>query len=116
MVDFDDEKFERLWLENKHALLNQDAEYRELTDNYKMTSATDWLLFGTPVLVGIASIDLLPIEHELLRWLACAGITIAAFGLSVLVKSQTSGGKSISAIEKRIKEDFYNRCKKEGRI
>lgn len=116
MADINDEKFERLWYENRQALLSKDAEYREMSDNYKMSSATDWLLFGTPVIAGIAAIDLLPIEHEMLRWAASALITIAAFGVSVWIKSLSSGSKPVSEIEKRIKADFYKRCKEEGKI
>lgn len=109
MMNIDDEKFERLWQENKRSLLDADAEYRQVTENFKMSTSADWLLFGTPVLVGIICVDQLPISHELLKWLASAFITVIAFFISVLIKSRLSGGKSISEIEQRVKAEYLKK-------
>lgn len=109
-VEYDDH-FERLWLENKHRLLKEDREYRDVVDSYKMSSGADWLLFGIPAVVGIASFEMLTFDSEMMRWLISALITIAAFVLSVFVKSLIVGGKSVTEIEKRIKNDYYKKYK-----
>ena len=69
-VDYD-EQFERLWYENKHRLLNNDREYREEVERYKMTSGADWLLFGIPAVVGIVSFEMITFESEMMRWGQC---------------------------------------------
>lgn len=114
-VDYD-EQFERLWYENKHRLLNNDREYREEVERYKMTSGADWLLFGIPAVVGIASFEMITFESEMMRWVASALITIVTFIASVFVKSLVTGGKPISDIEDRIKNDCYKRYTETGKI
>lgn len=106
-----DERFECLWQENKHRLLKEDREYRDTVDSYKMSSGADWLLFGIPAVVGIASFEMLSFDGEMLRWLVSALITIAAFVLSVFIKSLIVGGKSLTEIESRIKEEYYKKYK-----
>lgn len=101
-----DEEFEIRWLKNRQRLLNADKEYKALTEGYRISSGADLLLFGLPVITGIVAVDTLPIESELFRWLATAGIVIAAFVLAVWVKSLILGSKSASDIEKRIKEQY----------
>ncbi len=64
--------------------------YELCTMDYKMKSGADWILFGIPVVAGIVSFDYLPIEHELLKWLASAGITILCFAISVWIKEVIS--------------------------
>lgn len=111
-----DELFERLWMENKHRLLNGDREYQEVVDSYKMTSGADWLLFGIPVVVGVVSFEMLSFDREMFRWFVSAMITIATFVLSVFVKSLIVGGKSVSEIEDRIKSDCYQKYKETGKL
>lgn len=112
----DDNQFERLWLENKHRLLNADREYRDMVDSYKMNSGADWLLFGIPVVAGIASFQAFAFDNELLRWLVSAVITVVAFAISAYVKSLIVGGKPVSDIEERIKKDSYKRYCETGKI
>lgn len=114
-VDYD-EQFERLWYENKHRLLKNDREYREEVERYKMTSGADWLLFGIPAVVGIASFEMITFESEMMRWVVSALITIVTFIASVFVKSLVTGGKPISDIEDRIKNDCYKRYTETGKI
>lgn len=114
-VEYDDH-FERLWMENKHRLLNGDREYQEVIANYKMTSGADWLLFGIPVVAGVTSFEMLSFDREMFRWFVSALITIATFVLSVFVKSLIVGGKSVSEIENRIKSDCYQKYKETGKL
>ena len=101
------EEFERYWAEHKARLLREDAEYREAVDSYKMSSGSDWLLFGIPVVAGIVSMQYIPISHEILRWCASIGLTIILFALCVYVKSLTNPHRSIEEIESDVKKKNY---------
>lgn len=116
MEDRSRERFEALWREQGYRLLREDEEYRQLSDSYKMTTGADFLLFGIPLLVGVVFMDMAPIEHELLRWLACAAVVVAVFVLCVWIKSVTSGAKSSAEVEKRIKDRCYERFRETGRL
>ena len=100
-------EFEEYWAVNKHRLLQEDEEYHKATEAYKMTTGADWLLFGIPVVVGIVSMQYIPIHHEILRWCASIGITILVFTLCVYVKSLTNPHRAIEDIESDIKKRNY---------
>lgn len=101
-----DEDFERWWKDNKGDILREDADYQRVQNSYKIKSGADLLLFGIPVVAGIVSIDLIPVESEILRWIISAVITIAVFLVCVWVKSTTIPGETLSEIEERIKKKF----------
>lgn len=98
------EEFERYWKENRELILSKDDEYLQAKNSYKMTSGADWLLFAIPVVAGIIFMDYCPIQRELLKWLASAGITIITFIICVWIKSMMSGSTSPEEMEQRIKE------------
>lgn len=112
----DRDEFERLWAENRHRLLREDTEYRQLTDSYKISSGADLLLFGIPAVAGVVFMDQAYIGHELLKWLACAAVVIATFVLCVWIKSAISGSKPVAEVEKRVKERCYKRYCEHGNI
>lgn len=115
--EYSREQFEHLWSERRVELLRRDSEYREAAGQFKMTSATDVLLFVIPVVVGIVSIDSLPLQSELLRYLVSALITVAAFVLCVWAKSLLSGGsRSVADIERRVKERYYRQYMEKGHL
>ena len=116
MEDRSRERFERLWSEQGYRLLREDGEYRRLEDSYKLKSGFDFMLFGIPVLVGVVFMDLAPIERELLRWLACAAVVVAAFVVCVWVKSATGGQSSAAEVERRVKERCYRRFAETGKL
>ena len=99
--------FEQYWQKNRQRLLNENQEYREAIEGYKMKSGADWLLFAIPVVAGIVSISYIPIEHELLRWIASIGITVVVFVLCVFVKSLTIPGRPLSEIEADVKRRYF---------
>ena len=99
--------FEQYWQKNRQRLLNDNPEYREAIEGYKMKSGADWLLFAIPVVAGIVSISYIPIEHELLRWIASIGITVVVFVLCVFVKSLTIPGRPLSEIEADVKRRYF---------
>ena len=71
---------------------------------------------GIPLLGGVVFMDMVPIEHELLRWLACAAVVVVVFVLCVWIKSVTAGAKSSAEVEKRIKDRCYERFRETGRL
>ncbi len=103
------ESFEHIWREQGYRLLREDEEYRQLADSYKMKTASDYALFVIPLLIGVAFMDLAPIAHEMLRWVACAAVVVVAFVVCAWVKTAFGGAKSASDVEKRIKERCYER-------
>ena len=110
------EEFELKWLENKKRLLNEDPEYKNAVESYQMKSGADWLLFGIPVVAGIVSMQVIPIQHEILRWIVCIGITILVFVLCVMVKSMMNPHRAIEDIEADVKERYYNSLEDEGEL
>ena len=102
-----DKAFERYWRENKNSLLYQDIEYLSTINSYKMHPGTDLLLYGLPVIIGITLAEYLPITHELLKWVVVVVVTLAAFVVSVYIKSRMAGIKSVSEIERRVKAEAY---------
>lgn len=102
-----DKAFESYWRENKNSLLHQDIEYLSTINSYKMHTGTDLLLYGLPVIIGITFAEYLPITHELLKWVVIVVVTLAAFVVSVYIKSRMAGIKSVSEIERRVKAEAY---------
>jgi hypothetical protein len=101
-----EQNFEEYWLANKPRLLMEDDEYRKAVGAYQMKTGADWLLFGIPVVAGIVSMQYIPINHELLRWIASIVITILVFVVCVWVKSLSNPHRPISEIE----EDVKRKC------
>ena len=96
--------FEQYWLKNRQRLLNDNQEYREAIEGYKMKSGADWLLFAMPVVAALLVFDWNPFGRELLNWIVSALVSIICFAACVAVKSWLSGGRPISEIEADIKE------------
>jgi len=104
-----EKEFEEYWRVNRNKLLNQNASFKASKDSYKMTTGADWLLYAIPVVAGIVFMDCCSIQHELLRWFACAGITIACFVLCVFIKTLISGDQSMDDIEKQMKKHLHDK-------
>ncbi|MBO4606331.1 MAG: hypothetical protein J5682_00340 [Prevotella sp.] len=100
-------EFEEYWAANKRRLLQEDEEWRQATEAYQMKSGADWLLFGIPVVAGIVSMQYIPLQYELLRWVASISITIVVFALCVYVKSLTNPHRAIEDIESDVKLRAY---------
>lgn len=96
--------FEQYWMKNRLRLLNDNQEYREAIEGYKMKSGADWLLFAMPVVAAILVFDWNPFGRELLNWIVSALVAIISFAACVAVKSWLSGGRPVSEIEADIKE------------
>lgn len=105
----DDEKFEVLWQKNRKSLLNEDREWQQLQQSYKVSSGADMLLFGIPAVAGIVSFSYVPLSGELLKWIVSAVVTVLCFVLCVFVKSLFSPTLSASEIEKRVKTGYRKR-------
>lgn len=116
MDDKTNEHFERLWQEQGYKLLHDDAEYQKIAAGYKISSGADLLLFGFPVVVGVVFLDHVPIERELLRWLASAGVTVAVFVVCVWIKSLISGTKSVAEVEREVKARCYKHYCEHGTL
>lgn len=71
---------------------------------FQDTLGADLILFGIPVVAGIVSINNVPLQNELLKWIVSAVITIVCFALSVWVKSLITGTVSPDEVEQRLKE------------
>lgn len=56
------------------------------------------------MVAGIVSINNVPLQNELLKWVVSAVITIVCFALSVWVKSLITGTVSPDEVEQRLKE------------
>ncbi len=106
-----DENFERWWKENKSDILNEDTEYQRVQNSYKIKSGSDLLLFGIPVVSGIVSMQYIPVESEILKWIISAVITIAVFLVCVWIKSTTIPGETLSDIEQRLKNKYFEHWK-----
>lgn len=85
-------------------ILEKNDEYRHAKENFKIHSGADLILFGIPVVAGIVSINNVPLQNELLKWIVSAVITIVCFALSVWVKSLITGTVSPDEVEQRLKE------------
>ena len=99
-----DREFETYWKENRMTILEKNDEYRHAKENFKIHSGADLILFGIPVVAGIVSINNVPLQNELLKWIVSAVITIVCFALSVWVKSLITGMVSPDEVEQRLKE------------
>lgn len=98
-------EFEIYWKENRVSILLKDPEYRKATGSEKLSSGSDFLLFGIPVATGIAFMNYCTVESELLKWLLSAGVTIASFVICTIIKSMTSSAtEPTDAIEQRVKK------------
>lgn len=85
-------------------ILEKNDEYRRAKENFKIHSGADLILFGIPVVAGIVSINNVPLQNELLKWIVSAVITIVCFALSVWVKSLITGTVLPDEVEQRLKE------------
>ena len=85
-------------------ILEKNDEYRHAKENFKIHSGADLILFGIPVVAGIVSINNVPLQNELLKWIVRAVITLVCFALSVWVKSLITGTVSPDEVEQRLKE------------
>ena len=99
-----DKEFDTYWKENRMTILDKNDEYRHAKENFKIHSGADLILFGIPVVAGIVSINNVPLQNELLKWIVSAVITIVCFALSVWVKSLITGTVSPDEVEQRLKE------------
>lgn len=99
-----DKEFETYWKENRMVILDKNDEYHHAKENFKIHSGADLILFGIPVVAGIVSINNVPLQNELLKWIVSAVITIVCFALSVWVKSLITGTVSPDEVEQRLKE------------
>ena len=99
-----DREFDTYWKENRMTILEKNDEYRHAKENFKIHSGANLILFGIPVVAGIVSINNVPLQNELLKWIVSAVITIACFTLSVWVKSLITGTVSPDEVEQRLKE------------
>lgn len=99
-----DREFETYWKENRMTILEKNDEYRHAKENFKIHSGADLILFGIPVVAGIVSINNVPLQNELLKWIVSAVITIVCFALSVWVKSLITGTVLPDEVEQRLKE------------
>ena len=111
-----EKEFERYWQGHKTSILMKDDEYRAAVETYRMRSGSDWLLFGIPVMAGIVSMQFIPIQHELLRWVASILITIVVFAICVYVKSLSNPHRAISDIEADVKKKAYEEYLSTGRL
>lgn len=107
-----DEEFERWWKENKNDILHEDSEYLRVENSYKIKSGADLLLFGIPVVAGIVVINYIPVDNEIIKWIISAVITIAVFLVCVWIKSTTIPGETLSEIEERLKNKFFEQWQK----
>ncbi len=103
--------FTEYWNTHRERLLREDPEYSEALNSYAMKSGADWLLFGIPVVAGIVAMQMLPVQHELLRFGLSVVVTIIAFAISVYIKSVTSPHRPLSDIEKDVRERVYLKWK-----
>ncbi len=111
-----DQKFEKHWQGHKTSILMQDDEYRAAVETYRMSSGSDWLLFGIPVAAGIVSMQYIPIERELLRWVASILITVVVFAICVYIKSLSNPHRAISDIEADVKKRAYDHYISTGQL
>ena len=101
--------FEQYWREHREEVLSQREEYRRASENFKMKSGADWLLFAIPVVAGVISFDYIPFERELLKWLCCAVATVICFVVCIWIKSIIAGGPSPGEIEQKLKAEHRER-------
>lgn len=99
-----EEEFETYWKVHRDEILSQSEEYRRAKENFKMSSGSDLLLFGIPIVAGIVCMNNIPLGNELLKWLASAVVTIVSFALCVWIKSTVTGSSSPDEVEQKLKE------------
>ena len=115
-MDNKEKEFEALWQKHKTRLLMDDTEYKEAIGAYNLKTGADWLLFGIPVVAGIVSVEYIPIQHEILRWIASVAIIVVVFAVCVWIKSLSHPHRAIGDIEADIKRRHYQEFLKTGKI
>ncbi|MBO4827074.1 MAG: hypothetical protein J5506_07570 [Prevotella sp.] len=109
-----EQEFETWWKANRQQLLHQNSEYVERENSYKIRSGADLLIFALPVVAAILFLESGIIRHEMLNWLASAGVAIVTFLVSAFIKSQTLPGDSLYDIEQRIKAEYRKQFAEKG--
>lgn len=99
-----EKEFEQYWKENRDRILQNDEEYKRAKENLKMTSGADWLLFAIPIVGAILFMDWVPIQKEMLKWVASAGIAILLFVVCVWIKSLSTADSNPEEIEEKTKQ------------
>lgn len=99
-----EQDFETYWRKNRQTLLQADKGYQQAAKQFKTTSGADMLLYAIPAVAGLTSFDYIPLESEMLKWAACAGIVIVSFVICVWIKSVTTSSEDMYSVEQRVKE------------
>ena len=99
-----EQDFETYWRKNRQTLLQADKGYQQAAKQFKTTSGADMLLYAIPAVAGLTSFDYIPLESEILKWTACAGIVIVSFVICVWIKSVTTSSEDMYSVEQRVKE------------
>lgn len=97
------EEFETYWQEHRSDILNNNAEWLRAKREFKISSGSDLILYGIPVVVGIVFMNNVKLANELLSWAAGAAVTIACFAICVWLKSIITDTESPDVVEDRIK-------------
>ena len=99
-----EQDFETYWRKNRQTLPQADKGYQQAAKQFKTTSGADMLLYAIPAVAGLTSFDYIPLESEILKWTACAGIVIVSFVICVWIKSVTTSSEDMYSVEQRVKE------------
>lgn len=104
-------EFETWWNANRQTVLKQNKDYIERENSYKMKGIGDLIIFAIPVIAGVLFLDSGIVKHEMLNWAASAVVVIVCFLLCVFIKSRTIPGESLYDIEKRLKQEHWEKMK-----
>lgn len=99
-----EKEFEKYWKLHRDEILSSSEEYRRAKESFKMSSGSDLLLFGIPIVAGIVFINNFNLGNELLNWAASAAVTIVCFAMCVWIKGIITGSGSPGEVEEKIKQ------------
>ncbi len=109
-------EFEDYWKTHEAALMRVAPKVlrEERTNNGKMNTAGDWLLFIIPIMAMVGFMNTDFIGKELIRFLVAMLIGIVCFVFAACIKPYVTGKRSIMDIDTDIKEYFFAVYQKEG--
>lgn len=112
-----DKEFEDYWnLHQRHLILSAPEKLRsEYMEAGRLDSPADWVCFILPVGVGILLQPLLRFTSEILSW-AIVLVVVVLFVLMQMIKPYISKKKTEAEALEEIKNYYYERYKKTGKL
>ena len=101
-----DKQFDKFWADNRQKFLQQNTQYREASEKYGSSPVRNFLTMAIPIAAGIMVVEHSGIEHEILKWVVSAVVTVVCFVACVWVRQLMTRSKTPSEIEEDIRREL----------